>query len=48
MILRGKEIEHHNIVNDMMLKQEVTYKPQSVAEGVPKDPNVNFSFALFY
>ncbi|THU55664.1 hypothetical protein C4D60_Mb11t08950 [Musa balbisiana] len=40
MILRGKEIEHHNIVNDMMLKQEVTYKPQSVAEGVPKDPNM--------
>ncbi|URD78760.1 Histidine kinase-, DNA gyrase B-, and HSP90-like ATPase [Musa troglodytarum] len=34
MILRGKEVEHHNIVNDMMLKQEVTYKPQSVAEVV--------------
>ncbi|XP_038973522.1 protein MICRORCHIDIA 7-like isoform X2 [Phoenix dactylifera] len=40
MILRGKEIEHHNLVNDMMLKQEVTYKPHPGADGVPKDPNM--------
>ncbi|XP_074567187.1 protein MICRORCHIDIA 7-like [Curcuma longa] len=40
MILRGKDIEHHNIVNDMMMKQEVTYRPQSVSEGFPKDPNM--------
>uniref|UniRef100_A0A0D9W3F7 Morc S5 domain-containing protein n=1 Tax=Leersia perrieri TaxID=77586 RepID=A0A0D9W3F7_9ORYZ len=39
MILRGKEIEHHNIVNDMMLKKEVTYKPVA-PNGVPKDPNM--------
>jgi Morc6 ribosomal protein S5 domain 2-like len=39
MILRDKEIEQHNIVNDMMLKQNVTYRPQS-ADGAPKDPNV--------
>ncbi|XP_073006899.1 protein MICRORCHIDIA 7-like isoform X2 [Typha latifolia] len=39
MILRGKEIEHHNIVNDMMFKQEVTYKPQS-SDGIPKDPDM--------
>jgi hypothetical protein len=39
MILRGKEIEHHNIVNDMMLKQNVTYRPQ-LADGAPKDPNM--------
>lgn len=38
MILRGKEIEHHNIVNDMMLTQEITYRPQC-ADGAPKDPN---------
>ncbi|KAM0934856.1 putative histidine kinase/HSP90-like ATPase superfamily, morc, S5 domain 2 [Dioscorea sansibarensis] len=40
MILRGKEIEHHNIVTDMMMKQEVTYRPQPSADGVQKDPNM--------
>ncbi|XP_042432285.1 protein MICRORCHIDIA 7-like [Zingiber officinale] len=40
MILRGKDIEHHNIVNDMMMKQEVTYRPQSVSAVFPKDPNM--------
>ncbi|KAJ4973725.1 hypothetical protein NE237_006899 [Protea cynaroides] len=39
IILRGKDVEHHNIVNDMMLTQEVTYRPQLV-EGVPKDTNM--------
>ncbi|OMO94006.1 hypothetical protein CCACVL1_06228 [Corchorus capsularis] len=27
MVLRGKDIEHHNIVNDMMLAAKTTYKP---------------------
>ncbi|CAN6574564.1 unnamed protein product [Malus baccata var. baccata] len=27
IILRGKEVEHHNIVNDMMMSQQVTYRP---------------------
>jgi hypothetical protein len=40
MILRGKEIEHHNIVTDMMLKKEVTYRPVA-PHGHPKDINVN-------
>ncbi|EHA8588303.1 protein MICRORCHIDIA 7 [Cocos nucifera] len=40
IVLRGKEIEHHNLVNDMMLKQEVTYKPNPSADGVPRDPNM--------
>ncbi|PKU66880.1 hypothetical protein MA16_Dca021562 [Dendrobium catenatum] len=39
MILRGEEIEHHNIVNDMMLKQENTYRPNPGTDKVPKDPN---------
>uniref|UniRef100_A0A0D9ZIV1 Morc S5 domain-containing protein n=1 Tax=Oryza glumipatula TaxID=40148 RepID=A0A0D9ZIV1_9ORYZ len=39
MILRGKEIEHHNIVTDMMLKKEVKYKPVA-PNGVPKDSNM--------
>ncbi|KAI4336352.1 hypothetical protein L6164_014889 [Bauhinia variegata] len=40
IILRGKDVMHHNIVNDMMLSQEVTYKPQGGADGAPKDPNI--------
>ncbi|TVU30078.1 hypothetical protein EJB05_21684, partial [Eragrostis curvula] len=39
MILRGKEIEHHNIVNDLMLKKQVKYKPVMV-DGFPKDEMV--------
>ncbi|TVU03463.1 hypothetical protein EJB05_51015 [Eragrostis curvula] len=38
MVLRGKEIDHHNIVTDMMLKKEVTYRPVA-PNGVPKDSN---------
>lgn len=41
IILRGKDVEHHNIVNDMMMSQKVTYKPQpSTADGIPKDANM--------
>jgi hypothetical protein len=40
IILRGKDVEHHNIVNDMMLSQEITYRPQPGADSVPKDTNV--------
>ncbi|CAN6238110.1 unnamed protein product [Urochloa humidicola] len=39
MILRGIEIEHHNIVNDLMLKKQLTYKP-SMANGLPKDTHM--------
>ncbi|VFQ92863.1 unnamed protein product [Cuscuta campestris] len=40
IILRGKDVHHHNIVNDMMMTQEVTYRPQTGADGVPKDSNM--------
>ncbi|TXG48549.1 hypothetical protein EZV62_024424 [Acer yangbiense] len=40
IILRGKDVEHHNIVNDMMLSQEITYRPQPGPDGVPKDFNI--------
>ncbi|GJN21041.1 hypothetical protein PR202_gb08487 [Eleusine coracana subsp. coracana] len=36
MILRGKEIQHHNIVNDLMLKKQQTYKPTMI-DVFPKD-----------
>ncbi|XP_054821860.1 LOW QUALITY PROTEIN: protein MICRORCHIDIA 7-like [Prosopis cineraria] len=40
IILRGKDVVHHNIVNDMMMSQEVTYRPQAGIDGVPKDLNM--------
>ncbi|KAI3763232.1 hypothetical protein L1987_53685 [Smallanthus sonchifolius] len=40
IILRGKDVEHHNVVNDMMMTNEVTYRPQPGLEGVPKDSNM--------
>ncbi|KAL4559811.1 hypothetical protein LXL04_031957 [Taraxacum kok-saghyz] len=40
MILRGVDVQHHNIVNDMMMTNEVTYRPQPGQDGVPKDLNM--------
>ncbi|KAF6137938.1 hypothetical protein GIB67_041811 [Kingdonia uniflora] len=41
IVLRGKDVEHHNIVNDMMLPQEVTYRPTSgVGDGISRDQNM--------
>ncbi|XAR50362.1 hypothetical protein NMG60_11004661 [Bertholletia excelsa] len=40
IILRGKDIEHHNVVNDMMMTQEITYRPQPGVDGVPKESNM--------
>lgn len=41
IILRGQDVEHHNIVNDMMLIKKLRYKPTSLPEQVPRDLNVN-------
>ncbi|XVF49568.1 hypothetical protein PTKIN_Ptkin04bG0022900 [Pterospermum kingtungense] len=41
IILRGKDVEHHNIVNDMMLTETISYRPNPIAEGVPKDLNLS-------
>ncbi|KAK4377796.1 hypothetical protein RND71_004092 [Anisodus tanguticus] len=30
IILRGKDVKHHNLVNDVMLSEEITYRPQSI------------------
>lgn len=40
IILRGKDVEHHNIVNDMMMTKEVTYRPQAGVDGIPRDANM--------
>ncbi|GFZ21091.1 histidine kinase-, DNA gyrase B-, and HSP90-like ATPase family protein [Actinidia rufa] len=39
IILRGKDVDHHSLINDMMLTKEITYRPIPIAEGMPKGPN---------
>lgn len=47
IILRGEDILHHNIVNDMMMSQEVTYRPQAGVDGLlPKDSYVMIVFVF--
>lgn len=38
--MRGKDIDHHNLVNDLMFTKAITYRPVAIADGTPKDPNV--------
>ncbi|KAE9453611.1 hypothetical protein C3L33_14475, partial [Rhododendron williamsianum] len=40
IILRGKDVVHHNIVNDMMQIKEMTYRPQNVTDGAPNDSQI--------
>ncbi|XP_075514421.1 protein MICRORCHIDIA 7-like [Primulina tabacum] len=40
IILRGKDVEHHNIVNDMMMSQEITYRPQPGVDGLSNNSNM--------
>ncbi|GFP98170.1 morc family cw-type zinc finger protein 3 [Phtheirospermum japonicum] len=46
IILRGKEVEHHNIVDDMMYAKEIVYKPTACADAVSKDPNMSATVTL--
>ncbi|XP_057485163.1 protein MICRORCHIDIA 7-like isoform X1 [Actinidia eriantha] len=39
IILRGKDVDHHSLIDDMMLTKEITYRPIPIAEGMTKDPN---------
>ncbi|KAJ4899534.1 hypothetical protein Rs2_13485 [Raphanus sativus] len=41
IILRGKDVEHHNIVNDMMQTEQITYRPQYGADSYVKDSNMS-------
>lgn len=40
IILRGADVRHHSLVNDMMLSQKITYKPSNVADSVPNNSNM--------
>lgn len=37
MFLRGKEVKHHNLIDDLMFTQESTYKPQGSADQVNRE-----------
>lgn len=44
IILRGQDIQHHNLVEDLMFTQELTYKPQ----GFESSKDVKVFFCLIY
>ncbi|KAL0738932.1 hypothetical protein Bca4012_015142 [Brassica carinata] len=41
ILLRGKDVEHHNVVNDMMQTEQITYRPQYGADTYVKDSNMS-------
>ncbi|WOG98694.1 hypothetical protein DCAR_0418038 [Daucus carota subsp. sativus] len=51
IILRGRDVEHHNLVNDMMYKQEHVYRPvrafASVIIGFVKDAKAHIDVQGF-
>lgn len=42
IILRGRDVEHHNIVNDMMHTDQITYRPKEGPGGQSNFANVCF------
>ncbi|KAF2571317.1 hypothetical protein F2Q70_00004008 [Brassica cretica] len=40
IILRGRDVEHHNIVNDMMHTDQITYRPKDAPDGLTNLSNV--------
>ncbi|KAK3443385.1 hypothetical protein EUGRSUZ_B03533 [Eucalyptus grandis] len=46
IILRGADVRHHSLVNDMMLSQKITYKPSNVADSVPNNSNMVASVTI--
>jgi hypothetical protein len=40
VILRGQEVQHHNLIDDLMYTQELTYRPQSGADHVAKEADM--------
>ncbi|KAJ6388242.1 hypothetical protein OIU77_026756 [Salix suchowensis] len=40
IILRGEDVEHHDLVKDMMLEQDISYKPVNVPERAQENKNM--------
>ena len=47
IILRGQEVQHHNLVDDLMYAQELTYRPQSGADHVSRETDVSVIAGAF-
>lgn len=47
IILRGQEVQHHNLVDDLMYAQELTYRPQSGADHVSRETDVSVIVKYF-
>ena len=41
IILRGKDVVHHSLVNDLMFTQEHTYKPHGGGDNIQKESYVS-------
>ncbi|CAA7052699.1 unnamed protein product [Microthlaspi erraticum] len=41
IILRGRDVEHHNLVNDMMQADKITYRPKEAADGSANPSNMS-------
>ncbi|CAA7038987.1 unnamed protein product [Microthlaspi erraticum] len=41
IILRGTDVEHHNVVNDMMQTEQITYRPQYGVDTYSKDSDMS-------
>ncbi|KFK26706.1 hypothetical protein AALP_AA8G282800 [Arabis alpina] len=41
IILRGRDVEHHNIVNDMMYTEQITYRPKDGVDGLSKSSTMS-------
>ncbi|KAL0877214.1 hypothetical protein Bca101_026919 [Brassica carinata] len=41
IILRGRDVEHHNIVNDMMHTDQITYRPKDAPDGLSNSSNMS-------
>ena len=47
IILRGQEVQHHNLVDDLMYAQELTYRPQNGADHVSRETDVSVIVKYF-
>ncbi|KAG5249662.1 protein MICRORCHIDIA [Salix suchowensis] len=46
IILRGEDVEHHDLVKDMMLEQDISYKPVNVPERAQENKNVTLTNSI--
>jgi hypothetical protein len=48
IILRGREVQHHSLVDDLMYPQELTYRPQGGVVHVSKESDVRMKMLFLF